>query len=161
MRSVWKPGWTVSNCWKLRAIKPAPTSKASANEISATTSPPRSNDPPPLALRPPSLSASLQFDLEACRAGARPKTNPVRTAMTKLNPRTRPSISPTGPTSPTRAPIGHQQTQQTARQRKYYAFAQQLADDFDSTCSQRDANGDLFPPRGAAGQQQVGHIDAG
>ncbi len=77
---------------KLLIRSPAPTSRTSESETSATTSAlrARSLDFPAVAL-PPSLSVSRKSASEALRAGSSPKMTPVRTETITVKASTRPS----------------------------------------------------------------------
>ncbi len=92
---VSKPGSIFCACCRLRTNKPVPTSAIRASATSHTTSPLRSRTvpDPPASERAPERSALFTSAAEARKAGASPKSTPVKTASTAVKPKTRASQS--------------------------------------------------------------------
>src|SRR6266851_5219164 len=80
------PGSVWSNLENVAIIKPAPVNSTSDMENSAMTSPWRSlARPADVTVRPPSFNDSLTLIEAVFRAGAKPKTTPVRSETKNVN----------------------------------------------------------------------------
>src|SRR5262249_29772934 len=58
------------------------------------------------------------------------------------------------------SPPGNEQTADSAKDRQYETFAEELPNDSRATRAERSANRDLALPRGCAGEQKVGDVRA-
>ena len=87
------PKSTSTSRRKVRTNKPAPVKRTSASAISETTRALRRRRRPDsvVVLTLPSLSDSFKLIFDAVSDGARPKTMPVATVITRLNISTRQS----------------------------------------------------------------------
>ena len=75
--SVSMPAGCDSTVWKLRSVRPAPTSSSDVSATSATIRPKRSARFMLTGLRPPSLSGSAGSSRTRCHAGSTPASSPV------------------------------------------------------------------------------------
>ena len=117
-----------------------------------------------------SFSASCRALAGTCSAGARPKTTPVSTAISRQKARAVAASVRTLASSgmltasrcatASRSADGQHHAQRRAAARKRHAFGQHLADQPPPPRPQRRADGNLLLPRRRPRQQQVGEIGA-
>ena len=121
--------------------------------------------PPPSSLRSP-----VSAPVDTCQAGTIPKRIPVTIEIPSVNARTvtsMPVSASRGISAGARA-ISHDLAHHAiddaaarAAEREHHRFGQQLTDDPRPVRAEREAHGNLAPPRGGAAEQQARGVGAG
>ena len=164
------PAGCDSTVWKLRSVRPAPTSSSDVNATSATIRPNRSVRFRLTGLRPPSLSGSAGSSRTRCHAGSAPASRPVITQAPSVNSEDRQAEDHAliRPRDRRQLRREHAARDHTASSNPATPPASAITAHSTSTCrisraragADRRAHRHLAPAPGRLRQQQVGHVDA-